>query len=135
MSTLRYQFTEDSTITSPVLKGWTDLYDYDTDYSSDVSFGFNQPVTWDGESNILFDLSIENSGSISCHTSSSPDRIIAIEPQGKYVNFDGGDHMELLASSLQDVSDQVTLELWLRGDDQFHTIQQYSVLIQMAKEK
>ena len=117
MSTLRYQFTEDSTITSPVLKGWTDLYEYDTDYSSDVSFGFNQPVTWDGESNILLDLSIENSGSISCHTSSSPDRIIAIEPQGKYVNFDGGDHMELLASSLQDVSDQVTLELWLRGDE------------------
>ena len=117
LTTLQYQFTEDSIITEPVLKGWNKVYKYNTDYSSDVHFGLNNPIIWNGESNLLLDISIENSSSISCDFKSAPDKVIAMTPQGKYVNFDGGDYMELFASSLADLNDQVTLELWLRGDE------------------
>ncbi|MBM71590.1 MAG: hypothetical protein CL847_02245 [Crocinitomicaceae bacterium] len=117
VTTLRYQFTENETISQPVLKGWNEVYKYNTDYSFDVQFGLNQPIIWNGESNLLLDLSVENSSSISCDFTSAPDKVIAMTPQGRYVNFDGGDYMELLSSALQDLNDQITLELWLRGDE------------------
>ena len=117
ITTLRYQFTENETISQPVLKGWNEVYKFNTDYSLDVQFGLNQPIIWNGESNLLLDLSVENSSSISCDFTSAPDKVIAMTPQGRYVNFDGGDYMELLSSALQDLNDQITLELWLRGDE------------------
>ncbi len=117
MTTLRYQLTDESEISEPILRGWTDLYNYNTDFSSEVQFGLSDPITWDGESNILFDLCVENSNSISCNVTSAPGKVIAMDAVGKYVNFDGGDYMELLASALQNLDDQVTLELWLKGDE------------------
>ena len=117
LTTLKYKFTESDEIAHPIQKGWTEVYKYNTDFSSDVIFGLNQPIIWDGEANIMFDLSVENSSSISCDCTSAPNKVIAMQPQGRYVNFDGGDYMELLPSALDDLNDQVTLELWLRGDE------------------
>ena len=117
LTTLRYMFTESDEILHPIQKGWTEVYKYNTDFSSEVIFGLNQPIIWDGEVNIMFDLSVENSSSISCDFTSAPNKVIAMQPQGRYVNFDGGDYMELLPSALEDLDDQITLELWLRGDE------------------
>ena len=117
LTTLKYKFTESDEILHPIQKGWIEVYKYNTDFSSEVIFGLNQPIIWDGEANIMFDLSIENSNSISCDFTSAPNKVIAMQPQGRYVNFDGGDYMELLPSALEDLNDLITLELWLRGDE------------------
>ena len=53
------------------------MYNYNTDFSSEVQFGLSDPITWDGESNILFDLCVENSNSISCNVTSAPGKVIA----------------------------------------------------------
>ena len=116
MSSLKYQFTEDSTITSPVIKGWNRIYKFKTDFSQTLNIGLQEPIIWDGESNLMFDLSVENSGSFSCNSTNAPEKVIAVDAQGQFVNFDGGDFIELLASSFQGINDQVTLEIWLRGD-------------------
>ncbi len=116
MASLRYQFTEDSVVTDPVLKGWIDLYQFITDFSMDVAMGLENSINWDGESNILFDLAIENSGSIFCNATTAPEKVIAIDPQGRFANLDGGDNIEVLASALQDLNSEVTVEVWIKGD-------------------
>jgi len=116
-TTLRYKFTTDTVITKPILKGWIDVFEYETDYSSDLGFGLSDPIVWDGESNLLFDMCIQQALSIGCNSTSEPGKVILIEPEGGYLDLDGNDFMELLPSSLESISDKVTLEFWLKGDE------------------
>ena len=116
-TTLRYKFTNDTTINQPILRGWNDVFEYDTDYSADVTFGLSTPIVWDGESNLMFDMCVEEALSIGCNATLEPGKVIIIEPQGKYLDLDGNDIMELLPSALESVSEKVTLEFWLKGDE------------------
>jgi hypothetical protein len=116
-TTLRYKFTGDTVVTKPILRGWNNVFEYDTDYSTDLNMGLSSPIVWDGESSILFDMCVENALLIGCNATSAPEKVIIIEPQGRYLDLDGNDIMELLPSALETVSDKVTLEFWLKGDE------------------
>ena len=114
--TLRYKFTNVVNLENVDENGWVTVFQYPVNTAGLLELGLDANIVWDGTSNLMFDLSFENLIVDQCEVVSAPGKAILFESNGGYVLLDGGDKMELDASSLQPLSDQITLECWLKGD-------------------
>jgi hypothetical protein len=95
---------------------WVEVFNYPIDAYENLQIDFYTPFLWDGESGLLIDMALTGFIGNECEVSISPGSVRSFDGYGKYVEFDGGDKIELDANAFQDLSDAVTLECWLKGD-------------------
>ena len=96
---------------------WIEVFNYPIDAYENLQIDFYTPFLWDGESGLLIDMALTGFIGNECEVSISPGSVRSFDGYGKYVEFDGGDKIELDANAFQDLSDAVTLECWLKGDE------------------
>ncbi|PCJ82369.1 MAG: hypothetical protein COA49_02435 [Bacteroidetes bacterium] len=114
--TLRYKWTNSMNLENVDNNGWTTVFQFPVNTTGLLELGLSENIVWDGVSDLKFDLSFENLIVDQCEVVSSPGNSISFVSNGGYVLFDGGDKMELDVNSLQSLSDEITLECWLKGD-------------------
>lgn len=114
--TLKFKQIADTSVVSPILNGWTKLYEYPVSSTDTIVLGLDVPIVWDGVSSIAFDLSIEGGSSSLCEAFDRFNQAIHLPSGSKYVNLDGGDNIEVLVETVQGITSEVTVELWTKGD-------------------
>lgn len=114
--TLRYQQVSDTTIENVISNNWVDLYEYSVSETDTITLGLDQAIVWDGESSLAFDLSFEGASSSLCSAFDRPNQAIKFSPDNQFVEFDGGDNIEVLVDELVGISSEVSIEFWSNGD-------------------
>lgn len=107
------------------------VYAINTTYSSVGSkvFDFTTPFLWDGSSNVVVEFSYLNedlgvSSEVNSETTTFNSGVYTSEDDG-YLNFSGDDYVEVPSSVFDDVSDEVTISFWCKGDTEKLPMQTY----------
>ncbi len=108
-------------------EGLLEVYRWDTEFVPETgwhTFNFLTPFNWDGTSNIVVDFSYTNETN-----SSSPNPIAATDvgfnagvnslADLEYLDFNGGDHVNIPVDAISQLDEEVTLSFWQYGDPDF----------------
>ena len=124
--TIRMKTTAAAGYSAPVFeKGMTTVYQHATDFSLGWDgVDFTTPFYWDGVSNILVDISYDNS-------IAAADLMVSADDAGfnavlnsktnndKYIEFYNPDYADVIGNPLAGLTDQVTIAFWAQGDPDF----------------
>lgn len=86
-------------------------------------FIFNEPLDWDGVSNLVVELLVKDEAvgfeeePVACML--APNRTWQAGTAGEFIRFDGNDRLEVAANLLDGIEGEVTVEFWQRGNSQF----------------
>lgn len=103
---------------------WTEAYTYDNDPGMWwTHYHFNSPIPWDGTSSLLVEWSYENVGfgldnTVGAGDAGYNNTVVAGNAQDRYLRFNWWDAIQVPAGAFAEVSDQVTISMWLRGGDE-----------------
>jgi Concanavalin A-like lectin/glucanases superfamily/Peptide-N-glycosidase F, C terminal len=120
---IRYRETTASSLTNFINQPMATLYegDYTFQAGGDHVIAFAQPLIWGGIENILIEFSYEPSPNLGTVFTSTPSLNSCISATGnnKFIRFDGNDEIRLFANAFSNVSNEVTVSFWLRGNEAF----------------
>lgn len=108
-----------TTLDNPELTGFTEVYNYNTSLTAGLNeLNFTTPFLWDGTSNIIIELSYNNTNSttnniVSGETTGFNSTIYTTSQDG-YLNYDGmDDYVEIPDNNNLDLSSNFSLETWI----------------------
>ena len=96
---------------------WVRVYEFPISASGMLNMDLDEELVFDGVSDLIVSMSFEGLVGDECDAVESPGNVTLYNSNGGYVEFDGGDKMEMDVSSLIEISSEVTLECWLKGDE------------------
>lgn len=108
-----------TTLDNPDLTGFTEVYNYNTSLTAGLNeLNFTTPFLWDGTSNIIIELSYNNTNSttnniVSGETTGFNSTLYTTSQDG-YLNYDGmDDYVEIPDNNNLDLSSNFSLETWV----------------------
>lgn len=102
--------------------GFTEVYNHDTDFELGWDgVDFVTPFYWDGVSNIVIELTYDNTTttgfSYSTGTEIMPySSTLTVSSADKYIEFLYPDYADVIGNPLSTLSDQVTISFWAQGN-------------------
>ena len=81
---------------------------------------FTEPFLWNGESNILFEISgrtAEPAGMTDVKTLTSSTVTLSASGADRYVAFNNADKVDVPSAAFADLQDEVTVSFWVYGDE------------------
>lgn len=121
---IRLKNTSASTLTTLDNGAMSTYYLSNTSISQNGTYflTLNSPFLWDGASNILVEVSYdENNNQLGVASLGESSNLNAVASIGnnKFVRFDGNDEIRIPASAFANISNEVTIAFWLRGNSTF----------------
>lgn len=117
--------------TNPDTDGFTEVYFLNTSLqtSEKHSFNFYQNFTWDGDSNLLVELSYTNSytgdnNTISGHSTSFTSTLHSNTADG-FLSVSQGDYIEVPAEAFAPIDSFITVSFWQYGDADLQPFDSY----------
>ena len=96
---------------------WITVFEFPVTASGMLNMDLSETLVFDSVSNLMVSMSFEGLIGDVCQAVSSPGNVVLYNSTGGYVGFDGGDKIEVAVDSLNEISSTVTIECWLKGDE------------------
>lgn len=122
MLRIRMAPTALTSLESPLQSGWSEHYFANTPMYEQNWMYLNllQPFEWDGTSSLAVELSFTNAGDYGwSQYYGSPDsfnRCLVFKGGQRYIDFSWFDEVKVPASAFDALSDEVTIQFWIKGE-------------------
>jgi hypothetical protein len=116
------QWTTSNTLEQWSNAAWIDLYAASTnlDESGWLNFNFSSPLAWDGVSNLLLEISYQNTDAMSSPLMATVEKDyhchVSAQGRDRYITFDGDDRIDLPSAAFASIDDEITIAFWIFGD-------------------
>ena len=95
-----------------------------SDLNNAGRFVWNEPLIWDGEAHLIIELQLQEAiwndpASVVIPSVDAPEQTWRATSAGHFIRFDGNDRFEVVASELDGIGAEVTVEFWQRGNEIF----------------
>jgi hypothetical protein len=122
MLKIRMAATALTSLDVPLQSGWSDYYFANTPFNEEqwVYLNLLQPYEWDGTSSLAIEFSFTNAGNYGgTELYGSPDnssRCVVFRGGQRYIDFSWFDEVKVPASAFDGLSDEVTIQFWIKGE-------------------
>ena len=125
-ATLRARWSASASLDGVVTSGWTTLVDGPiavADFQSEWTLDFLDPLVREGEGHLMLDLvlsNVEADGSLALLGMAVGDTLgqtCAPSNSARFIRMDGDDRMEIDPAALVGLDTTLTIECWLRGNE------------------
>jgi|GEM_PF-168470 len=102
------------------INGGVEVYDYPAEIkkgNSDNYIIFNRPFDWDSSKSILVDMKIDTDSEFKLYNGENDSTLALVgDNNNTFLYFNQGDFIELPSESFENITDEITISFWYKGD-------------------